>query len=160
MRGWSGGVRRYRDDVGIGEQLWDLLGNWSGTEEQSASPWSPASTTRAMLTFKLDLAGTAVIQDYRQVRDDRAEFGAHGVFLAVDDEVLWWLFDTMGQAPEPGRGRWSDQALELTRTSPRGSAYHRFEVEADHLAYAIDLERSGAGRTPFLRGRYERISGH
>ena len=75
------------------ELLWDLLGNWQGVEEQSASPFAPAARTRAMMTFKQDLAGTAVVQDYRQVRDDGAEFLAHGVLLAgsVPDagSVLW-----------------------------------------------------------------------
>ena len=65
----------------LAERFWDLLGNWSGTEEQSASAWAPAARTRAALTFKLDLGGTAVVQDYRQVRDDGGEFLAHGVFL-------------------------------------------------------------------------------
>lgn len=54
----------------VAELLWHLLGNWSGTEEQQASPFAPAARTRAMMTFKQDLAGTAVVQDYRQVRDD------------------------------------------------------------------------------------------
>jgi hypothetical protein len=164
--------------VAIEEQFWDLLGSWTGVEEQSPSPWAPAARTRAALTFKRDLGGTAVLQDYRQVRvDERAElaeggggssprtteFLAHGVFLAdVADPgtVLWWLFDSYGQAPEPGRGRWSGRTLELTRSSPRGSAHHRFDVGPDRLAYAIDLALGGQEASPFLRGRYERVSGH
>ena len=169
----------------LAERFWDLLGNWSGTEEQSASPWSPGARTRAALTFKLDLAGTAVLQDYRQVRVDddelrerqraeltggrggssplTTEFLAHGVLLADEDEpdgVLWWLFDSVGQPPEPARGGWAGPVLELTRTTPRGSAHHRFELGADRLAYAIDLTLTGQEPTPFLRGRYERVSGH
>ncbi|RYZ28652.1 MAG: DUF1579 domain-containing protein [Propionibacteriaceae bacterium] len=147
----------------LAERFWDLLGNWSGTEEQSASPWAPAARTRAALTFKLDLAGTAVVQDYRQVRGDGGEFLAHGVLLADEDEpdgVLWWLFDSVGHPPEPARGGWAGPVLTLTRTTPRGSARHRFELGADRLAYAIDLTLTGQETTPFLRGRYERVSGH
>ncbi|MBB3328663.1 DUF1579 domain-containing protein [Microlunatus antarcticus] len=149
----------------LGERFWDLLGNWSGVEEQSASPWAPAARTRAALTFKLDLGGTVVVQDYRQVRDDGAEFLAHGVFLgdagAVDDAgVRWWLFDSFGNAPEPGRGRWAGGALELVRATPRGSAHHRFELDGGRLAYAIDVALGDQEAVPFLRGRYERVSGH
>ena len=149
--------------MGVGESFWDLLGNWAGVEEQSASPWAPAAHARAALTFKLDLGGTVVLQDYRQVRDDGGEFLAHGVFLAdntAPEVVLWWLFDSVGHAPEPGRGVWAGGTLELTRTTPRGSAQHRFELEADRLTYAIDVAITGQETVPFLRGRYERVSGH
>ncbi|WP_091184655.1 hypothetical protein [Microlunatus flavus] len=149
--------------MSVAELLWDLLGNWQGVEEQSASPFAPAATTRAMLTFKQDLAGTAVLQDYRQVRDDGAEFLAHGVFLAgpsSPDAVLWWLFDSAAQAPEPAPGTWAGRHLALVRRSPRGSAHHDFRLDGRRLAYAIDLELADQPRTPFLRGRYERVSGH
>jgi hypothetical protein len=149
--------------VSVGDQFWDLLGSWTGVEEQSASVWAPAARTRAALTFKLDLAGTAVVQDYRQVRDDGGELLAHGVFLADETEpgaVLWWLFDSVGHAPEPAHGRWAAQTLELTRTTPRGSAHHRFGLAGDRLSYAIDVALTGQEATPFLRGRYERVSGH
>lgn len=147
----------------VAELLWDLLGNWSGVEEQSASPFAPGARTRAMLSFKQDLGGTAVVQDYRQVRDDGGEFLAHGVLLADADEpgaVLWWFFDSVGQPPGAARGSWSDGRLALVRTSPRGSAHHTFELDGPRLAYAIDLELADRPRTPFLRGRYERVSGH
>ena len=149
--------------MSLAERFWDLLGNWSGTEELSASPWAPAGRTRAALTFKLDLDGTAVLQDYRQVRGDGGEFLAHGVFLGDEDDpdvVLWWLFDSVGHAPEPGRGGWAGPVLELTRTTPRGSAHHRFELGPDRLTYAIDVSLTGQDTVPFLRGRYARVSGH
>lgn len=149
--------------MSLGERFWDLLGNWTGVEEQSASPWAPAARTRAALTFKLDLAGTAVVQDYRQVRDDGGEFLAHGVLLADEADpqgVLWWLFDSVGHAPDPARGGWTGRSLALTRTTPRGYALHRFELGADVLTYAIDVALGDQEPEPFLRGRYERVSGH
>ena len=157
MRGASVG------SVGIGEQLWDLLGNWSGVEEQSASPWAPAARTRAALTFKVDLGGAAVVQDYRQVRDDGGEFLAHGVLIAdgrAPEAVLWWLFDSVGHPPEPARGGWTGRTLELTRTTPRGYARHRFQLGQDLLTYAIDVALADQDPEPFLRGRYERVIGH
>ena len=50
--------------------------------------------------------------------------------------------------------------MVLTRPSPRGSAHHELRLEGGQLTYAIDLELTDQPRTPFLRGRYERISGH
>jgi len=56
--------------VSVGDRFWDLLGSRAGAEDQPASPWARAVGTRAALTLKLDLAGTAVVQDDRQVRED------------------------------------------------------------------------------------------
>ena len=149
--------------VSLTGDFWDLLGTWTGVEEQSASPWARAARTRAALTFKLDLAGTAVVQDYRQVRDDGGELTAHGVLLADEADpavVLWWLFDSYGQAPAVARGAWSDRVLTLERPGGGGVAHHRFDLGADRLAYAVDVALGGAAPVPFLRGRYERVSGH
>ncbi|WP_204911045.1 DUF1579 domain-containing protein [Microlunatus spumicola] len=149
--------------MSLAERFWDLLGNWSGVEEQAASPWAPAAGARAALTFKLDLAGTAVLQDYRQVRDDGGELLAHGVFLADEDDPgteLWWLFDSVDHAPEPAHGAWSGRTLSLVRRTLRGTAWHRFDLGDDRLAYAIDVALGDQDPAPFLRGRYERVSGH
>ncbi len=35
-----------------------------------------------MITFRYDVGGTVVVQDYRQVRADGAELTGHGVFWA------------------------------------------------------------------------------
>lgn len=149
--------------MGVGELLWDLLGNWSGTEQQHPSALGPGARTRAMMTFKQDLGGAAVVSDYRQVREDADELLAHSVIL-VDPErpgsVLWWLFDSVGHPPEAARGTWVDGRLALVRTTPRGSAHHQFSLEGALLSYAVDLELTGQTRAPFLRGRYERLSGH
>ena len=56
------------------------LGELDGVpEQQEASAWSGASGSRAAITFKLDLAGTAVVQEYRQVRRPTARSSSgHG----------------------------------------------------------------------------------
>ena len=84
--------------MGLAELFAPLLGNWTGAEQQEASAWSGASGARAAITFKLDLAGSAVVQEYRQVRTDGQEFLGHGVFLLEPgtSRVLWWLFDSYG----------------------------------------------------------------
>ena len=62
-----------------------------------------------MIVFKLGVQGQAVVQDYRQVRSDGAEFSAHGVLMILDGDsrIGWWLFDSYGQppSPPPARGR-------------------------------------------------------
>ena len=63
--------------MSLRELFWPLLGNWTGVEQLAAG-----GRARAMITFKLDVADRAVLQDYRQVRDDGAELVGHGVFLA------------------------------------------------------------------------------
>lgn len=144
-----------------------LFGHWQGTEELSASPWSAAGTARAALTFRAEIGGAAMVNDYRQVRDDGSEFLAHGVFLvdagtSVDDgpPVSWWLFDTFALPPEPATGGWRDGALVLTKTTARGRAVHRFGLDGETLTYAIDITLGDAGPQPFLRGRYGALSGH
>ncbi len=116
-----------------------------------------------MIVFKLDVADTVVLEDYRQVRADGAEFIAHGVFMAdpETDRVQWWLFDSSGQPPVPAAGQWREGELSLDKHTPRGVARHRFSVQGDQLRYRIDLQLAGES-TPatFLTGTYRRISGH
>jgi len=140
-----------------------LLGHWTGLEEQEASPWAPASSARASFVFKLDVAGTVVVQDYRQVRADGGERVGHGVFLAEPgtEQVLWWFFDSYAQPPVPGTGVWQGPELVLETVSAEGRAQHRFRAVDDELDYQI-LVRLGPVEewAPFLSGRYRRVSGH
>lgn len=147
---------------GVRELFWPLLGSWAGSEEQAASPWAPASDARAMITFKLDVADSIVVQDYRQVRADGGELTAHGVFLATPGttQVRWWLFDSYGQPPETAYGQWQGSELVLTKQTPRGRAGHRFTVVDDQLDYRIELQLNDADPAPFLTGHYRRVSGH
>ena len=138
-----------------------LFGHWQGSEEQYASPWSTAGPARAMMSFRAEIGGAAVVNDYRQVRADGSEFSAHGVFL-VDDAltISWWLFDSIGSPPVPATGGWAAGELTLTKITERGTASHRFAIDGDELTYAIDVGASPDSRQPFLRGRYRAISSH
>jgi hypothetical protein len=128
--------------VSLRELFWPLLGNWTGVEQLAAG-----GKARAMITFKLDVADRAVLQDYRQVRDDGAELVGHGVFLVdpATGDLLWWFFDSAGIPPTPLRGLRSGGELAL---GPHGE--HRFWIEGDQL------HRRGPG----VAGTYGRISGH
>ena len=128
--------------MSLRELFWSLLGNWTGVEQLAAS-----GRARAMITFKLDVADGAVLQDYRQVRDDGAELVGHGVFLAdpATGDLLWWFFDSAGIPPTPLRGLRTDLELVL---GPQ--AEHRLWITDDQLHR----------RAPGLVGTYSRISGH
>jgi hypothetical protein len=145
------------------ESFLPLLGTWTGLEQQEASPWAPAAGARASMVFRLDVDATVVVQDYRQVRTDGAELTAHGVLqaLAGTSTVQWWLFDSYGQPPVVAAGAWTGDELVLEKTTGRGTAQHRFRAAEDRLDYQILLRLGDAlGWSPFLTGRYQRVSGH
>jgi hypothetical protein len=156
--------------VGLRELFLPLLGNWTGVEQQAASPWSQATSARAMIVFKLDVGDQVVVQDYRQVSADRAEFSGHGVFMIDWAEVpatgpqtaiLWWFFDSEGHPPQPAHGAWQDAELIMHRPTQRGIAEHRFAVADDQLSYRIRVQLDNAAEPEeFLKGTYRRFSGH
>jgi hypothetical protein len=156
--------------VGLRELFLPLLGNWTGIEQQAASPWAPATTARAMIVFKLDVSDQVVLQDYRHVDAEHAEFCGHGVFMIDSADVmspagwtpiLWWFFDSYGYPPEAAHGGWQDGELIMHKTTPRGMAEHRFAVAEGQLGYRIRVKVGAAGEwEDFLSGRYRRISGH
>ena len=156
--------------MGLRELFWPLLGNWTGIEQQAASPWAPATAARAMIVFKLDVGDQVVVQDYRQVRADYEEFSGHGVFMIDNADVvsparptpiLWWFFDSYGYPPQPARGGWQNGELIMQKTTPRGAAEHRLAVVDDQLSYRIRRRLDDtAEMEDFLSGTYRRISGH
>jgi hypothetical protein len=156
--------------MGLRELFLPLLGNWTGVEQQAASPWAPATTARAMIVFKLDVGNQVVVQDYRQVDADSNEFSGHGVFMIDSADVmspasripiLWWFFDSYGYPPEPAHGGWQNGELILHKTTPRGMAEHRFSVVDGRLGYRIRAKIDDSAEwDDFLSGTYRRISGH
>jgi hypothetical protein len=156
--------------VQLRELFLPLLGNWTGVEQQAASPWATAASARAMIVFKMDVGDQVVVQDYRQVRADRQEFSGHGVFMidsadvmspASRTSILWWFFDSYGYPPQPALGRWQDGELIMQKATPRGMAEHRFAVAEDQLTYRIRTQLNvDAEMDDLLRGTYRRISGH
>lgn len=156
--------------MGLRELFLPVLGNWTGVEQQAASPLAPATTARAMIVFKLDVGDQVVVQDYRHVRADHAEFSGHGVFMidktgvtspTQQEPVLWWFFDSEGYPPQPAYGGWHDGELILEKITPRGAAEHRFAVADGQLSYRIRVRPGQAGELQeFLSGTYRRFSGH
>ena len=161
---------RHTKCVGLRELFLPVLGNWTGVEQQAASSLGPATTARAMIVFKLDVSDQVVVQDYRQVRADHAEFTGHGVFMidktdamspASRARILWWFFDSDGYPPQPAHGAWQDGKLIMHRPTPSGIAEHRFAVVGEQLSYRIRLSLDEAAEPEeFLAGTYRRFSGH
>jgi hypothetical protein len=157
--------------MGLRELFLPMLGNWTGVEQQAASAWGPATAARAMIVFKLDVGDQVVVQDYRQVSADRAEFTGHGVFMidraadvpttAPQTPMLWWFFDSEGLPPQPAHGAWQDGELIMHRPTPRGMSEHRFAVADEQLSYLIRVNLDNAAEPEeVLRGTYRRFSGH
>ena len=138
-----------------------LFGHWQGAEEQLESPWGPATTARAALSFRAEVGGAAMVNDYRRGRADGSELYGHGVFL-VDEalRVSWWSFDSTGRPPVPSAGGWVDGALVLTEATEGGRTEHRYAIDGDSLTYAIDVTVGDGDPEPLLRGRYQPISAH
>ncbi|SDT27764.1 hypothetical protein SAMN04488543_3539 [Friedmanniella luteola] len=131
-----------------------LLGTWTGLERLGADADAP--TARASLVLRLDVDGTAVVQDYRQVRADGAELTVHGVFrVTAPGQVGWWRFDSAGGPPALATGGVRAGVLELTDADQR----HRFRREGDELGQQVE-RRDGDGWRPVLNGRYRRLTGH
>jgi hypothetical protein len=156
--------------VGLRELFLPILGNWTGFEEQAASPGAQATSARAMIVFKLDVSDRVVVQDYRQVRADGEEFSGHGVLMidsadvmspATPTPILWWFFDSSGYPPQPAHGGWQDGELIMHKATARGMAEHRFAIADDQLTYRIRRQLNDLGELDdFLSGTYRRISGH
>ncbi len=137
-----------------------FVGDWTGTEELAASAWAPASTAHADCEYRLALNGFAVVQHYRQRREDGSEFLGHNVFTAdpATGETLWYGFDSYGYPPEsPARGGWSGGTLTLEKVTARGTARHRLTPDGGTLTHEIDVRMGeNPGYSPFLRARYTR----
>lgn len=141
--------------VDLAARFLPLLGTWTGLEHLQVEGLGGVSA-RASLVLRLDVGGTAVVQDYRQVRADGVELTAHGVFRVVEPEqVAWWLFDSEGNLPALATGRFTEGALVLEGDGRR----HRFSGEGDDLEQRVD-RRTQAGWQTVLNGRYRRLSGH
>ncbi|WP_314195658.1 DUF1579 family protein [uncultured Arthrobacter sp.] len=136
------------------EALGIFVGRWLGTTELAASPWGPARTATAEVTFTRAAGGFAVVQSYRHTEADGTHFEGHGVFT-VDpdhDETLWYYVDSMGKPPAaPARGAWHDSTLTVERHSDRGTARHTFRVDEGVLTHTAELRLGEAQEfQPFM----------
>ncbi|WP_242108392.1 DUF1579 family protein [Luteimonas aquatica] len=141
-------------------KLMRFAGHWSGAEQVSPSPFGPGGAATGRTRFREDLAGMALIQEYEQEKDGAVVFRGHGVFLVEPDsgDVLWWWFDDFGFPPDPpARGRWSGEVLEFSKSTPRGEARYRYELDGDRYRFVIENRFPGQPDfAEFMRGDYTR----
>jgi Protein of unknown function (DUF1579) len=141
-------------------RLLALAGEWEGMESVEPSVWGKGGPATGRTSFRGDLDGFAVIQDYVQLKDSLVTFRGHGVFT-VDpqtQEVLWYWFDSMGFPPDvPARGRFEGNALTLLRVTPRGSARYVHEISANEYKFSIENQFPGDEDFKlFMRASYTR----
>lgn len=135
-------------------------GEWEGTESVEPSVWGKGGAATGRTSFRADLDGFAVIQDYVQLKDSLVTFRGHGVFT-VDpqtQEVLWYWFDSMGFPPDlPARGRFEGDVLTLLRVTPRGAARYVHTIRAQEYEFSIENKLQGDEDFKlFMRATYTR----
>jgi hypothetical protein len=111
------------------------------------------------MSFRADLDGFAVIQDYIEQKDSHITFRGHGVFTVdpATKDILWYWFDSVGFPPEPARGRFEGDVLTLHRVSPRGEARYFYRITPAACEFSIENKLPGDGDFKlFMKGKYGR----
>lgn len=130
-----------------------LVGEWSGEETLSPSPWGPGGSAIGRATFRLGLDGFFVIQDYEEEKDGRISFRGHGLFGydAQANEFCWYWVDSMGFVPPgPSRGQWEGDTLTFRVKSPAGEGRYVYRFE-NPRTYHFLIENSFDGGKTFTR---------
>ena len=141
-------------------RLLAFAGEWEGTESVEPSAWGKGGLATGLTSFRGDLDGFALIQDYVQLKESLVTFRGHGVFT-VDpqtQEVLWFWFDSMGFPPDlPARGRFEGDVLTLLRVTARGAARYVHRISANDYQFSIENQLPGDEEFKlFMRATYTR----
>ena len=137
-----------------------FAGEWDGEEMVYPSRWTEGGPARSHVSARIDLNGFYLIQDTRQVRDDKESFATHALFTYDRDDRLYKLFwyDSLGYfPPSPASGSWVGKTLTLVRGSLRGNARHVYEI-IDENSYSMKIQFSpdAEGWSDVLTGVYKR----
>ena len=140
-----------------------LAGDWIGDETIATTRWGQGGAALGRVKARFELAGKALLLDYRQERDGKPALQAHAVFVAGQEPgeyALYW-FDSYGFAPaQPATGHWDGRRLVFLRTSQRGQTRHIYEFVTEG-AYRLVLESSfdgGVNWERVMEGEYRRVS--
>lgn len=141
-------------------KLLAFVGEWEGHEELSPSPWSAGGPAFGRMSFRSDLDGFAVIQEYIEQVESKIVFRGHGV-LTVDTqskEILWYWFDSYGFPPEsPARGRFEGDVLTLDRVTARGASRHTYKITPSSCELSIENKfPNDSDFKLFMKGKYAR----
>jgi hypothetical protein len=141
-------------------RLLAFVGEWEGSEELTPSAWGPGGAAFGRMSFRADLDGFVVIQNYIEQKDSHIIFRGHGVFT-VDpqtNDILWYWFDSLGFPPdEPARGRFEGDVLTMNRVSVRGAARYTYRITANSCEFSIENKFPGdVDFSLFMKGKYAR----
>ncbi len=141
-------------------RLLAFAGEWEGSESVEPSAWGSGGAALGRTSFRADLDGFAVIQDYVQLKDSLVTFRGHAVFTVdpKSDEVLWYWFDSVGFPPEqPARGSFEGDVLTLIRVTERGEARYVHEISDSSYRFSIENKFPGDAEFKlFMRASYTR----
>jgi len=141
-------------------RLLAFVGEWEGPEELSPSPWGPGGAAFGRMSFRPDLDGFAVIQEYIEQKESKIVFRGHGVFTVDPQtkEILWYWFDSYGFPPDaPARGHFDGDVLTMTRVTPRGAARYVYKITPTGCEFAIENKfPNDADFKLFMKGTYAR----
>ena len=144
-------------------KLHRLAGTWVGEETLEPSPWGPGGPATGRLSGQVALDGMFVLSDYVEERDGNVNYRGHGVFGwdAGSKTVVWYWFDSMGDAPQgPARGSWDGEELVLRSVSPRAQGRYTYRFHGNDR-YEFRLENSfdgGRSWVKFMEGTYLRTA--
>lgn len=138
-----------------------LAGDWLGKEHIHPSPFDIAGGPAiGRVHNRLALDGFAIVQDYEQERNGRANFYGHGIFqwdILTHQYVLYW-FDSYGLPPSAYRGTLKDGVMQLTAS--QGTGFSRVTFDFSHAGayqYHMEVSTDGTEWVTFTDGAYTRI---
>jgi hypothetical protein len=145
------------------QRLRRLEGTWVGEEILRPSPWGPGGAAIGRISFRADIDGFFLIQDYVEERGGEVVYRGHGI-LGWDQPSQrygWFWIDSMGTMPAaPSWGHWNDDTLafEHAPVADQRSRYTFHLPDARTLQFKIEMSRdSGHTYESYLEGRYRRL---
>jgi hypothetical protein len=145
------------------ERLEFLVGELTGREEVTATPWAAGGPATARASGERALDGGALVQHHVQERDGAVAFRTLNVFTTdpATGEVLLYAFDSVGYPPEPAaRGTWHGDELVLERSTERGSARTTFTATADGYRWSKEFRAPDSHAwAPVVAGELRRTAG-
>ena len=140
-----------------------LVGELTGREEVTATPWAAGGPATARARGERALDGGVLVQHHVQERDGTVTVRTLNVFTTdpATGEVLLYAFDSVGYPPEPAaRGTWHGDELVLERTTERGSARTTFAATADGYRWSKEFRAPDSDVwSPVVAGELHRTAG-
>jgi Protein of unknown function (DUF1579) len=143
------------------KRLAALIGEWSGPETLSPSPWDPAGGTAIGTVRNVWIAdGFGVAQTYEQKRDGKVNFLGHGVFSydpsTGEYAMRWW--DSMGGNGSEYRGTFDGNTLVLGAPMAQGGhARTSWEITGPNShTFLMQISQDGENWMTSMEGRYKK----